>query len=108
MSTFVDITGSNYPKIYNGDSIVPMRGISLLPVLRGEALERNGALFWNWKQGSAVRLDDWKIVKLGENNSWELYNMKNDPCENNNLALKFPIKVSELNQLYKTWITEYN
>ena len=41
------------------------------------------------------RRKDWKIVKLnGED--WELYNLKEDPTEINNLAGYHPEKVEEL------------
>lgn len=108
MSTFVDITDAKYPQTHKGDSIVPMRGISLLPALKGKDIERNAPLFWHWKKGSAVRLRNWKIVKNGENKAWELYNMADDPCETKNLADSFPNKVKELDKLYKNWAAEYN
>lgn len=107
MPTFVDIADANYPNTFKGDSIVPMRGISLLPVFRGETVERNGALFWNWNKGSAVRLGDWKIVKHGDNNTWDLFNLKDDPCECVNLADQYSVKVGELDLLYTNWIKRY-
>lgn len=45
-------------------------------------------------------LDDWKIVKT-ENKDWELYNLKTDPTEINNLATQNPEKLNELVTAYQ-------
>lgn len=103
MATFVDITGAEYPKEYNGQMITPMKGKSLLPVLKGMEIERDKPLFWEWRQGRAVRDDGWKLVKEGLNNPWELYNMVNDPTESNDLADSFPDKVAKLDSLFNVW-----
>ena len=108
MPTIIEITGAEYPETYNGQKITPMRGVSLLPALTGEKIQRKEPVYWQWKQGCAVLLDNWKIVKHGNGKPWDLYNMKDDPTETNNLAKKFPEKVAELDQMYNQWISKYN
>ncbi|HKK81211.1 MAG TPA: sulfatase/phosphatase domain-containing protein, partial [Prolixibacteraceae bacterium] len=103
MATFVDITEAEYPEAYNGQMITPMKGKSLLPVLKGDEMERDEPLFWEWRQGRAVRDDGWKLVKEGLNKPWELYNMVNDPTETDDLAERFPDKVAELDALFNGW-----
>ena len=49
-----------------------------------------------------VRVGDWKIVKVnGE--AWELYNLKEDPTELNNLAATNPAKLLELVKAYEDY-----
>lgn len=106
MPTIVEITGAKYPKEFNNEAITPMRGVSLLPELKGKKAKRNEPLFWQWKQGKAVQKNEWKIVKQGAGN-WDLYNLKKDPTEKTNLASKYPKKVSELDHLFTEWFSKY-
>ncbi|WNJ19090.1 arylsulfatase [Pontibacter sp. G13] len=103
MPTLVELSEATYPTRFNDQEITPMRGVSLLPALSGKPLERAQPIFWEWKQGRAVRLGDWKIVAQGTNSPWELYHLGNDPTETQNLAAKHPEKVRELDALFQAW-----
>ncbi|MFC1739604.1 sulfatase [Planctomycetota bacterium] len=91
-------------------------GINLLPLLTGEVKRwprrkhfwSNG---WEW----AVLDDDWKLRVTSEDTTvvrdtypakTYLYNIKKDPGEKENLAAKYPAKVLELQQVYKTWMQD--
>lgn len=116
MATFIDITGADYPKEFNGENIVPYQGQSFLPVFNNENLTRNKPIFWDWKDGSAMRDGKWKIVKHRPWDSpktkseieWELYDMEKDPAEINNLALQNKELVSKMDSMYSTWIRKYD
>lgn len=103
MATLVDITGASYPGEMNGQKITPMQGQSLLPVFLGENPAREKPIFWEWRRGQAVYADGYKIVKEGLDKSFELYNIKNDPTETNNLSLENPEKVKELTEMFTNW-----
>ncbi len=103
MATVVDITGSRYPEQYNGQTIIPMQGQSLLPVLRGDKLLRENPLFWEWGKGQAVYHDSWKLVRHGLDSPWELYNLEKDPSETENFAESNFSKVDELKSLFDNW-----
>ena len=69
----------------------------------GQELDRESLFFHyphyhssGWKPGSALRKGDWKLIHFFEDNSFELYNLKEDLSEKNNLAAKHPEKVEEL------------
>ena len=77
-------------------------GQSLLPWLRGETPDRSRALYWhvphyrNRGPQSAVRDGDWKLVHNLEPDTYELYDLANDPGEANDLAAQQPDKTKEL------------
>lgn len=106
MATLVDISGADYPGEFNNQKIVPMQGVSLLPIMRGANVERGKPLFWQWRNGKAVRDSKWKIVAHGKEAAWELYNMNEDPTETNNLAKNNPEIVTYMNDLFESWQRE--
>ncbi len=85
----------------------PVDGTSLTPLLAGgKSLKRN-ELFWHyphyhgsgWVPGSALRKDDWKLIYFYEDERMELYNLKNDPSEENNLAAQKIRKTRRMKQI---------
>lgn len=103
MATYVDITNVHYPAEFKGTEVTPMQGVSLLPAFFGQETERSEPLFWEWKDGQALRHGGWKVVKNGLDREWDLYNLMEDPTETNNLASEYPEKVKELDQLFRDW-----
>jgi arylsulfatase len=104
MSTFADLIGAEYPTQFREQEIQPMQGISFLPLLQGEKVERSKPLFWEWKAGRAVRDGDWKLVFYKK--EWSLYNLKNDPVESNDLSESNPEKVEALKIKFNEWAKE--
>ena len=84
--------------------MTPSDGISFLPLLKGGGIERQKPLFWEWGKGKAVRDGDWKLVAY--NNTWELYNLKDDPIESKDLSEVNLEKFSELMMKYEDWSVE--
>ncbi len=104
MATFVDLTGAEYPATFNNKKVLPYEGMSFLPVFEGRELTREQPLFWQWGQGKAMLKDQWKIVKHGNDSTWNLYDMTADPSEINDLAEKYPDKVQEMDKAYNQWL----
>lgn len=52
---------------------------------------------------SAVRARDWKLLEYFEDNRVELFNLKADPGEQNDLAQANPEKAAELRSLLQAW-----
>jgi arylsulfatase A-like enzyme len=85
-------------------------GVSLVPLLKGGALNR-GPIFWHYphygNQGGApsgaVRDGDWKLIEWYEDGSRELYNLRTDISEKENLAEKNPEQVKELVAKLEAW-----
>lgn len=87
-------------------------GISYLPALTNEKNTQNkhDYLYWefNEKQGpiQALSKDDWKLVHF-VNKRYELYNLKNDPSELNEISKLHPEVLKELQELLATARTEH-
>ena len=84
-------------------------GISMLPTILGDGEQKiHDHLYWEFHElggRQAVLKGDWKLVKYqvkdGEKTTIELFNLKNDPSETEDLALVNPEKVAELEGLIK-------
>ena len=83
-------------------------GTSLRPLLEnGNTLkrEREGLIFHYFgKSHSAIRLGDYKLIRFWDLKRTELYDLKKDPGELNDLSQKYPEKVSELEQLLSNYM----
>ena len=54
----------------------------------------------------AIRVDDWKLVSkfsAPESGRWELYNIKQDRSELNDLAEAMPDRVAEMSAQWQEW-----
>ncbi|MCS1407293.1 MAG: Arylsulfatase [Verrucomicrobia subdivision 3 bacterium] len=83
------------------ESQAPTDGISFVPLLRGEAQRSHDYLFWKFNDKLAVRQREWKAVKPGRNQGWELYNLREDLGETTSLADRQQKKLQELKQLVR-------
>ena len=104
-ATFRDITGAKYPKEILGNKTKPPLGKSLLPIFKGKEREHHKEIYWHFSRANAVRQGDLKAVRAGK--TWELYDLKADPTETNNLAKERPKKTAELAKMWEVWRQDY-
>jgi arylsulfatase A-like enzyme len=86
-------------------------GLSLAPLLRQSAVLPERPLFWHYPHygnqggspGSAVRLGNYKLIEFFEGNRLELYDLEEDPGEEQNLVRREPGRVQALRELLKDW-----
>jgi len=102
MPTFLDVAGATYPKEHNGQPIPQLEGKSLLPAFSNKPLERD-ALYWEHEGNAAIRAGDWKLVRLGRNGPWELYNLKADRTEQHDLAATETARAEQLAAKWQAW-----
>jgi arylsulfatase len=102
MATCVDVTSAEYPKQRGEHAITPLEGKSLLPALADRPLERD-AIYWEHEGNRAVRSGNWKLVAKGPGGAWELYDIRTDRVEANDLAAKYPDKARELVAKWEAW-----
>ena len=106
MATIVDAAGAAYPEAYNGNSIMPMEGTSMLPIFENKLFEKE-YLFWEHEGNCGVRQGKWKLVKFhGE--PWELYDKEKDGTELHNIAAQHSDIVDRLNDQYVKWCKRTN
>lgn len=104
MPTFADILDVELPDKTDG--------ISFLPLLKDEQeQEKHDFLYWEFHENNgrqAIRKGEWKAVRYDVHNDGkiELYNLNDDPSENNNVADAHPEKVAEFDSLMRVSRTE--
>ncbi len=89
-------------------------GISFAPLLKGEAAPERDGIFWHYPHygnqggtpGSSIRLGDWKLIEFYEDGRLELYNLRHDIGETQNLAGMRPEITSKLHERLKEWRRE--
>ncbi len=101
VSTCLDAAGAQPAREMAGVSLMPIEGISLLPILRGEpATDR--PIFWEHEGNRAMRLGRWKLVARHKQ-PWKLFDMVTDRTELNDLAATRPQLTRALQATYQQW-----
>jgi len=96
-------------------------GVSLVLLLRKRGKLEERPLFWHFpiyleggnqetcdpvfrtRPGSVIRLGDWKLHEYFEDGGLELYNLKEDIGETENLIETYPEKAKELHEKLNSW-----
>ena len=108
LPTIIDLAGGNdFSPMWNGEIAPPLPGTSLLPAFAKDNAVTHEFLYFHHLENRAIRVGDWKLVAKGNDSPWELYYLKNDRCESNNLADKHPDKVSEMSELWQKCEDEF-
>lgn len=105
MPTFLEMGGASYPDEFKDKEIIPAEGISLLNVLKSpdKTITRDKPLFWFFAGSRAVREGDMKLVWDPRVREWELYDLKADRTEMNNLIKEKPEVAERLKKLWEEW-----
>jgi arylsulfatase A-like enzyme len=97
LPTMAELTGQPTP--------VGLDGISILPVLLGSPAMPHPPLYWEFHQrgfDQGARIGDWKAVRHGRNKPIELYDLKADVGEKQDVAAEHPDVVERFDDFFKT------
>ncbi len=100
----------------------PIDGVSLVPLLAQSGPLNRQAIYWHYPHYhsssigpcGAVRCGDYKLIEwfdetiCGAGNRFELYNLKKDIAEQNNLTKEMPEKTKELKKMLANWRNKVN
>jgi arylsulfatase A-like enzyme len=104
LPTLLALAGTTHPGTqYRGQPIEPVKGVSMLPLLTGQASEvhESDEVFgWELFGHRSVRQGDWKIVwdqaVPPAQRGWKLYNLADDPMEQTDLSTAMSDKLAEM------------
>ena len=96
LPTFLTMSGGAPGKAFDGQDI--------LPLLKGGEQKR-GPVFWGIKNEVAVRDGEWKLI-LGAKKAVQLFNLKEDLAEKNEVSAGHPEVTKRLRALAEKWRTE--
>jgi len=107
--TFLDIAGLPARPDQHCD------GVSIAAALKGGKLNRK-AIYWHYphygnqggRPGSSVRAGDYKLIEFFEDNSIEMYNLRDDIGEQKDLAATMPEKAAQLRKMIHQWRKQVN
>ena len=100
LPTFVKAAGGD-PSAIKG-----LDGVDMIPFLQGVKTHRpHQTLHWKMETRGAIREGDWKMIRYPDR-AVELFDIVQDPAEQNNLAASNPEKVNELYKKMFAWELE--
>jgi len=86
-------------------------GESLFPLLKQTDTLKRNAIFWHFPHYrgkivpySIIRMGDWKLIRRYEGKSFELFNLKEDLSEKQDISDRMPEKVKELDAELSAWL----
>ena len=102
LPTAADLVGAKTPP--------GLDGVSLVPTLLGKGKQaQHEFLYWEFHERGpqqAVRMGDWKALRLKANGPLQLYDLKTDVGEKHNVAAEHPDVVAKIEAYLKTARTE--
>ena len=100
----------------NGEQPAPGDGVSIVPLVKGSGPIERDALYWHYPHyhpGGAtpcatIRQGDWKLTRYFEDGRVELFDLKADPYEKNDLAKADPGRAAALAGQLDKWLKDVN
>lgn len=92
-----------------GDPNQALDGESIVPLLAGMKTLKRDAIYWHYphyhhsEPAGAIRDGSYKLLEFYEDGRLELYNLKKDIGEENDLSTKMPAKAAQLQQKLDAW-----
>ncbi len=104
--TIMDAAGGSAPKQMNGKPVPAPPGRSLRPAFAEDNAVKRDWFWWFHDGHRAVQQDGWKLV-APKDEPWELYNLKTDRAESNDLSKSKPELAKKLEALWDEKMAEF-
>ena len=85
---------------------LPIEGLSLLPILKGQKRPPHQTLYWHFSGSKAIRQGRWKLVWDKWSKQWELFDVIADRTEHNNQIDQFPNRAKKMQAAYQRWAVQ--
>jgi len=114
MPTIVELSGVALAGQFQGRTVRPMQGRSVLDMFAGKAespYAGAGQVGYELFGLKAFFVGDWKILRMPKpfgTGEWELFNLKQDPAEMIDLGKQHPRKLEEMIALWEQYKIENN
>lgn len=112
MPTLLDLANVSLGKEFNGRPVQTIRGESIVPLLKGQSLHKEDRVIgWELFGRKALRKGDWKITWIAKpygTAEWQLYNLKDDPSESQDLAKTNSRKLKEMLSAWSDYAKQNN
>ncbi|MBO9202927.1 MULTISPECIES: arylsulfatase [Niastella] len=103
LPTLLAVNKFQYPAAYNGNTLSPLDGQSLLPIIQGKTQKGRKDIFFEHVRGKAYINGNWKLVMKTNGNEWELYDLSKDANEHTNVAATNADKLNEMKTAWENW-----
>lgn len=114
MPTFITAAGGTVNPDWNLDGIDLMPLVGVRPSARSHSDTANAAkppedgsparkLYWSWGARKAIRQAHLKAMSQDDGKSWQLYNLRKDISETDDLAPRMPDRLRELIAAHAKW-----
>ncbi len=125
LPTLLDFAGIEHPGAgkFQGREVVAMQGRSMTPLLTGKSdtiRQPGDYMGWELFGKRAIRQGDWKIIYLPQHekrrgmipavtpDTWQLYNLADDPTEMHDLSVTHSEKLAEMIALWDEYAAQVN
>ena len=98
--TLLDLAGVAKPREWEGEPVPEAPGKSLVPAFAKDVEIARDFLWWMHEKNRALRMGDWKLV-ADAGKPWELYDLKTDRAEQQDLAASKPETVEKLSRVWQ-------
>ena len=105
LPTILEAAGIKKPSTWEGLAIPPAPGKSLIQAIESNTNIQRDFLWWLHGGHRAIRVGDFKLV-AAKGDPWELYDLRTDRAESNNLIEVHPEKAKELEAEWTGYLNE--
>jgi arylsulfatase len=102
MPTVLDLASIGSNAKQTNQMVDSLSGQSFVALLSGENWKRNLPMYFQFMDNRAIRTDQWTLVEV-DGVGWELYDIRKDPHETNDISKKRPDIVDQLAADWLNW-----